>query len=269
MRETARQQKVCTQMGNQGTATPGLPPRRRDRPGRAPSGRSGRSTSGPTARSSTGSRPRTSSRGPRTEPVPDARALGPVPRHGPRAALQPRLPSPRLARLVGLRHRRAGRHGLPHGQPGLHGPAARPARRGSPPRAAPINPETYPAWATITYEFPGPRRPAAGQAHLVRGRQGRPAQPPARRPLPQGLQAVGQRLAADRRDGPDVLPQRLRRGAGALARGEVQGPQGPRAHLPAHRGRARRGRQPEARVGRGHPGRQAQVACRTSTTPRR
>ena len=61
---------------------------------------------------------------------------------------------------------------------------------------------------------------------------------PAGRPLPQGLQAVGQRLAVHRLAGPDVLAQRLRRGAGALARGEVQGPQGPRAHPPAHRGRA-------------------------------
>ena len=33
-----------------------------------------------------------------------------------------RLSSVRLARLVGLRHRRAGRHGLPHLQPAVHGP---------------------------------------------------------------------------------------------------------------------------------------------------
>ena len=37
-----------------------------------------------------------------------------------------RLSSVRLARLVGFRHRRPGRHGLPHGQHAVHG--ARPAR---------------------------------------------------------------------------------------------------------------------------------------------
>ena len=52
--------------------------------------------------------------------------LGPVARPGARAALRRRLSSVRVARLVGLRHRRAGRHGLPHRQHALHGP--RPAR---------------------------------------------------------------------------------------------------------------------------------------------
>ena len=56
-----------------------------------------------------------------TPPVPPARALGPLARPGPRAAVPPGLPPVRLARLVGLRHRRPGRHGLPHGQPAVHG----------------------------------------------------------------------------------------------------------------------------------------------------
>ena len=154
MRETARQQKVCTQMGNQGTAKPGfrrgaeivrgghLGPVREVHVWTNRPFKYWKQAPDIVARPADGTGPA-------------ARALGPVPRHRPRAALQPRLSSPRLARLVGLRHRLAGRHGLPHGQPGVHGARSSACRRGSPPRAAPINPETYPAWATITYEFPG------------------------------------------------------------------------------------------------------------------
>ena len=64
------------------------------------------------------------------------------------------LPSVRLARLVGFRHRGAGRHGLPHDQHGLHGRAG-PARsdlgRG---RRPPATTRTaIPKWSIITYEF--------------------------------------------------------------------------------------------------------------------
>ena len=49
------------------------------------------------------------------------------------SAVWRRLPSVRLARLVGLRHRRARRHGLPHLQPAVHGAQhARPDRRSRP-----------------------------------------------------------------------------------------------------------------------------------------
>ncbi len=49
------------------------------------------------------------------------RPLGPVDRPGADASLRRRLSSVHLARLLGLRHRRAGRHGLPHGQHAVHG----------------------------------------------------------------------------------------------------------------------------------------------------
>ena len=55
---------------------------------------------------------------------------------------------------MGFRHRCARRHGLPYHQPAVHGASARPADAGFGRRAAKINQETYPAWSTITYEFP-------------------------------------------------------------------------------------------------------------------
>ena len=54
---------------------------------------------------------------------------------------------------MGLWHRLAGRHGLPHRESDLHG-----VQLGLPVRVSAqsgeINSETYPAWATISYEFP-------------------------------------------------------------------------------------------------------------------
>ena len=59
--------------------------------------------------------------------------LGSVARPGAVAAVRRRLSSVRVARLVGLRHRRAGRHGLPHVQPAVHGAQhARPESRSRP-----------------------------------------------------------------------------------------------------------------------------------------
>ena len=68
-------------------------------------------------------------------PGAEGTSLGPVPGHGPGTSLpswrrqgQARhLSRLQLARLVGLRHRRPRRHGLPHGQHGLHGSQARPS----------------------------------------------------------------------------------------------------------------------------------------------
>ena len=54
---------------------------------------------------------------------------------------------------------------------------------------------------------PGPRQPAAGQAHLVRRRQGRPAQPASVLALPRRLQALRQRLAPDRFQRSNVFAQ--------------------------------------------------------------
>ena len=65
-----------------------------------------------------------------------------------------------------------------------------------------------------------PGQPAAGQAHLVRGGEGRQAQPAAEEALSRlGVPALRQRLAPDRLEVADVLAQRLWRGPDALARG--------------------------------------------------
>ena len=184
-------------MGNQGTAHPGLPPRGRADPRGRDRRRSARSTSGPTGRSSTGSRRPTSSPGPRRRRrIPQPRPLGPVPRPGPGAAVSTRS----ITRTTGA----AGGTSAPAslGDMACHTAnlAFMALKLGLPTRVSAqsgeINSETYPAWATITYEFPARERPAAGEAHLVRRGQGRQAQPAPGRPLPGRLQPLRQRLAA-------------------------------------------------------------------------
>ena len=133
MRETARKQKVCTQMGNQGTASPGF--RRGVEIVRA--GAIGEVsevhvwTNRPFKYWKQA--PDLVAR-PRPDPMPAHvhwdLFLGPAP-SGP----TPSLPSPRLAGLVGFRHRLARRHGLPHDQSAVHGAAARPADAGLRPAA--------------------------------------------------------------------------------------------------------------------------------------
>ena len=119
MRTLAAEKKLCTQMGNQGTAEDGfregvelirsgiLGPIKEiyvwtNRPIwpqgiSRPKGHAGHSQQRPLVR---------------------------VPGRGPRPALPPRLPAVQLARLARFRHRRAGRHGLPHHQHRRHGPRA-------------------------------------------------------------------------------------------------------------------------------------------------
>ena len=46
----------------------------------------------------------------------------------------------------------------------VHGPQARTPDPKVSAVSGEVNPETYPAWATITYEFPGPGRPPPRQA---------------------------------------------------------------------------------------------------------
>ena len=162
LREAARKYKVCTQMGNQGTArTTSAPPSSCSAP--ACSARSRRSTSGRTGRSGR-RRPTITTR---PEGGAGARStchwdlcLGPAPErpyaHGKVTRRKERgLPRLQLARLVGLRHRRAGRHGLPHRQHAVHGPGAGPADERSRPSAEKLNAETYPGWAKIDVRVPG------------------------------------------------------------------------------------------------------------------
>ena len=221
MRETAAKMKVATQMGNQGTSHPGFRYRHRADPvrGRRAGPRGPRLDEPAVQVLEAGAGPRGTARGDAAGAA--ARGLGPLARPRPRAAVPPGLPPARLARLVGLRHRRAGRHGLPHGQPAVHGAEAGPAdprlgreRRGEP--------RDLPRLGDDHLRVPGAGRPPAGEADLVRGGPRRQAPPPAGRAL-RGRDAVVQRLAAGRREGVDLLAERLRRGPVAPARREVRG----------------------------------------------
>ena len=151
MRETAKKMGVATQMGNQGTAADGL----RRAVEIIQAGGIGTVTRGPRldqpAHLAAGA-----DRHQAAEPREDSgqRPLGRVARPGPGTPLRQGLPPVHLARLVGLRHRRPGRHGLPHRQHGVHGPEARPYPTSIQAENDPVNPETYPAWARITFQFP-------------------------------------------------------------------------------------------------------------------
>ena len=139
----------------------------------APSATSPRSTPGPTGRWAA-TRGRTSPRWPRptdTPPVPETLDwdlwLGPVPV----PAVPPELPPDEVAGVVGLRHRRARRHGLPHPRSRLLG-----ARAGAPKDGrghldalrAGSRVRDVPAGVDRALRVPGPWQPAAGEAHLVR-----------------------------------------------------------------------------------------------------
>ena len=167
LRETAPRSK--------GLHADGQPGHGRQRPARRRSRSSGpacigtgqaKSTSGPIGRS--GRRRRRSRKRPQTDAGAGARPLGPVARAGPGAAVRRRLSPVRLARLVGLRHRRAGRHGLPHRQHAVHGPEARLPDQRRRPSASDGQPGDLPGLGQGHLRVPGPRRHAAGQAHLVR-----------------------------------------------------------------------------------------------------
>ena len=69
------------------------------------------------------------------------------------ATLSPDLCPARLARLVGLRHGGTGRHGLPPDEPGVHGAEARPSDNGGS-RVVAREFRNSPTWSIICYEFP-------------------------------------------------------------------------------------------------------------------
>ena len=217
MRETAAERKVATQMGNQGTAHPGFRDGRRADPLRASSGRSARSTSGRTGRSSTGSRPPTSSPGPRRRRRSRRTSTG--------TCSSARRPSGRTTRSTTRTTGAAGGTSAPARW--ATWPATRPTspfmalKLGLPTRVSAesgeINPETYPAWATITYEFPARGDLPPVKLTWYEGARDGKRHLPAGRAVP-GRDAVRQRLAARRREGLDLLAERLRRGAGAAAR---------------------------------------------------
>ena len=119
MRTLAAEKKLCTQMGNQGTAEGGF--------------RSGvelirSGILGPIKEIHVWTNrpiwPQGLSRFKETPRRPQPRALVRVPGRRTRPSLPSRLPAVQVARLARFRHRRPGRHGLPHDQHRLHGPRA-------------------------------------------------------------------------------------------------------------------------------------------------
>ena len=96
-------------------------------------------------------------------PVPATAGLGPVARPGPVAAVPSGLRAVPLARLVGFRLRRPGRHGHPQPRPGVLGAATDRARPRVDASSTAVYPETLPLASCVHYEFPGPRRYAAGR----------------------------------------------------------------------------------------------------------
>ena len=135
--------------------------------------------------------------------------LGPVDRPGRHAALSSHVSSGHLAGLVGLRHRLAGRPGLPHPRRALLGleaevsrpaskAASRPTGRASGRRPSPKN-ETVPALDDRAFQVPGPGRHAGGQADLVGRRHDAAAARRAGRRPPHGRRR--RRRALHRRQG--------------------------------------------------------------------
>ena len=166
----AKETGVATQMGNQGHSGEGI-----------------RQTCewiwdgaiGPVrevhAWSDTGGWAKTAGRPRETPPVPAGLELGPVARAARDRALSSGLRPVQLARLVGLRHRRDRRHGLPQHGPGRVGagagaPDERGGHVGGDRRRSGLAPRRGPSLS-----FRAARRHAAGDADLVRRRT-----PPAR-----------------------------------------------------------------------------------------
>ena len=169
MGEIAREKKVATQMGNQGTADD----RAAQGGGRDPS----RACSGTVKEVHVWTnRPIWPQGGPppETPPVPPNLHwdvwLGPAPERPYATGLS----SVRLARLVGFRHRRPGRHGLPHGQHALHGP--RPARSRSRSSGRDLGPQQGQLSEVVDHQVrvPGQRLAAGREVRLVRRRQAVP-----------------------------------------------------------------------------------------------
>ena len=121
-------------------------------------------------------------------------SLGPVARPGALSPVSPGVRARLVAQVAGLRQRRRGRHGLPHGEHGLSGPAtglAVEGRSGGQARHAGRDPRRGRGLGDPSGDvsapdrgqvrFPGPRQPAAGEADLVQRRaqaaQGRAARP--------------------------------------------------------------------------------------------
>ena len=180
MRETARQKGVCTQMGNQGTADPGF--RRGAELVRAGAIGEVREVHVWTNRPFNywKQAPDIVARPKETRPVPAHvhwdLFLGPAPERPYNPVYHPHNWRGWWDFGTGS----LGRHGLPHGEPGLHGARARSSRAGIG-RERRDQPRDLSGLGDDHLRVPGPRQPAPGQAHLVR-RARRTASATCRRP---------------------------------------------------------------------------------------
>ena len=80
--------------------------------------------------------------------------MGPVPRTGPLTTLQSSLPPLELACLVGFRHRRPRRYGLPYLRPGLQSTETGQSRIYLYGSSTQVNTESAPKASVVHYEFP-------------------------------------------------------------------------------------------------------------------
>ena len=116
MAQVAKEKKLATQMGNQGTAESGLRRLGGDRQGR----HAGTGQGSPRLDQPADMAPRHAA--PEGREMPHRIEVERMARRRPGASLcQRRLSHVRMARLVGFRLRRLGRHGLPHHEHALHG----------------------------------------------------------------------------------------------------------------------------------------------------
>ena len=171
-RPSARpRQKVATQMGNQGHSSDGTRRSRRADPRRAPSGRS-REVHVWTNRPIW---PQGIDRPPEPHAGPRAPRLGPLARPGAERPYHRRLPPVQVARLVGLRHRRARRHGAATSSTLPSGRSTSATRSRSRPRALRLTTRDGPRRGRSSATSSRPRGDLpAGEADLVRRRQAAP-----------------------------------------------------------------------------------------------
>ena len=213
MREAAKKYERLHADGQPGHGRERPAAGRRAGPGRRHRRRSRKSTSGPTG-PIWPQAPKIIDAARRRRPGADVRPLGRVARRR-RPMLRPYAKRPATTRSTGA----AGGTSAP--APSATWPATPPTwpfrrlKLGAPDdassaEAGDVNPETYPAWAHVTYRVPGPRRHAGrSRSHWYEGKQDgktrAAAGGAAREGAQEGREARRQRLDPRRREGHPVL----------------------------------------------------------------